>query len=598
MTTAAPTDIYAGRIHGLDAYRGVLMSLGIVLHTALFFVSNEAGGWGRMPFSNWALPIMWSTHTIHLFRMPAFFALSGFFGALLWQRRGVRGTIQNRFERLFLPLVVLAVMLQPLLPASFELASAYVDGRSNVFGAAVDTFTGASWLPGLWHLWFLNYLVWIVALTIPLVVALGRWWPARWSPSALVRAGVERPWLGLAVVGALNAAWWGGFGWLEVPTVGEWLPGPILLAYYWGCYLMGWLVFVARPDLSVLREQGGRLLGLGLAMSVGKALIMLPLLELRWDPRTPFPEELAWTWPIIIVLGAVGAVALSIGLAGFFLKVAGEASSRWRELSDGSYWIYIIHMVLVAPLAAPLAGLPVPAPLLAIAAIVAVFLACWWSYLALVRWTAIGAFLNGRRYPSPTRLRSLGALVGLGLVWLALGAVLHEASAEVSQGSPWRDAADPVELLADHTVQSPYTTDPPGVPEVRLDRCIGVDDYILCPDGANWHGAVLGCEALGGALITLPTQEAADALWPIVSALTTHPMMVSVSDGVQEGRWLWLDGSELDYSPWAPGEPNNHQRPEGCAMLNYGESEGWHDLPCDEHIGFICSRADSLAQGG
>ncbi|HCH66634.1 MAG TPA: hypothetical protein DFR83_27760, partial [Deltaproteobacteria bacterium] len=490
----------------------------------------------------------------------------------------------------FLPLVVVAMLLEPMRVASFKLAEAYMQGASDVFAPVAQTLNEATWVPELFHLWFLNYLVWIVALTLPLVALLERLWPTGWRPQGWARRWVERPWQALLVVGGVNTAWWLGFDWLEVHTDGSWLPDPMMLVYYWGCYLMGWLVYSARPDLSGLREHGATMLGLGLAMATAKGLCMVPLFEQDWDPSQPFPDALAWIRPVIAALGATGAVALSMGLAGVFLRAAGEESRRWRTLSDGSYWIYVVHMLLVGPVAAPLVGLPVPAPLLSIVAIVAVFLLCWWSYLALVRWTAIGAFFNGRRYASPTRLRSLGALVGLGIAWTLLGVALHESRAAQPQGSPWRDGRSAEDLLVDYTVQDPYMQEPPGVPEVRLDRCIGVDDYVLCPDEATWHGAVLACKALGAVFVSLPTQAEADRLEGIVAALTEQPMLISLSDGVEEGRWVWLDGSELAYSPWAPGEPNNYGGPEGCATINYEGNNGWHDFPCEVQLGFICEQ--------
>ena len=176
----------AGRIHGLDAYRGVLVSLGVVLHTSLFLIAGDVGGWNEEPFSLWMLPIMWCNHTIHLFRMPAFFVLSGFFGALLWQRRGARATIQNRFERLFLPLIVVAMLLEPVRVASFKLTEAYMQGASDVFAPVAETLNEATWVPELYHLWFLNYLVWIVALTLPLVAFIERVWPIGWRPHMAV----------------------------------------------------------------------------------------------------------------------------------------------------------------------------------------------------------------------------------------------------------------------------------------------------------------------------------------------------------------------------------------------------------------------------
>ena len=99
METAHPADRtnQLNRIHSLDAYRGVLMILGIVLHGAIPFMhGGDDISTGFVKFSFWS---------VHLFRMPAFFVLSGFFGALLWQRYGAGGMLMNRFERLALPLV-------------------------------------------------------------------------------------------------------------------------------------------------------------------------------------------------------------------------------------------------------------------------------------------------------------------------------------------------------------------------------------------------------------------------------------------------------------------------------------------------------------
>ncbi len=592
----APDDaFYSGRMHGLDAYRGVLMSLGVVLHTNLFFISNEAGGWNDIPYSDWALPLMWLNHTIHLFRMPAFFALSGFFGALLWMRRGARGTIGNRFERLVLPMVVFAMALHPIMSSVFETSHAFVSGEPDPLAVGLGALNDARWFPGLWHLWFLNYLVWIIAVTLPVVAVVERVWPARWSPSGGMRWLCERPWLALLVLAGLNSAWWLGHGWFELPTDGGWIPNPLIMAYYTGCYLLGWLTYMARPDPRALKSTGWQLLVAGLAAALAKGIMMLPLLEAEWKPPAPFPEDYAWAWPVMLCLGAFACVALSLGLTGLFLRWAEKEHPLWRELSDGSYWIYILHMALAALVAAPLVRLPVPAPLTAAASSVALFLFCWWSYRAFVRWTAIGAFLNGRRYDSPKRLQSLGAFVGLTLLWVGLwtvGPTVSEASSEdeAADRSPWRDGVDALTLLPNAAVSEPFTAKPPEIPELQLDRCIGVDDYILCPDPATYHGAVLGCRYLGGALVTLPTQEDSDALWAIVNALTPEPMLISASDGVEEGHWVWLDGSALSYSPWAEGEPNNYGQPEGCAMMNYEESPGWHDLPCGEHLGFVCRK--------
>ncbi len=85
------------RVHSLDAYRGVLMLLGIVIHSAFKFPVDE-GDYVTEAVNHLSLWV------VHIFRMPAFFILSGFFGSLLWRRYGGAGMLMNRFERVVLPL--------------------------------------------------------------------------------------------------------------------------------------------------------------------------------------------------------------------------------------------------------------------------------------------------------------------------------------------------------------------------------------------------------------------------------------------------------------------------------------------------------------
>ena len=85
------------REHGLDALRAVLMLLGVAIHSVLSYKPDGVEGWSRDPFasSEWAHFV---GGCIHTFRMPAFFILSGYFGALLWKRRGARAMLKNRFH--------------------------------------------------------------------------------------------------------------------------------------------------------------------------------------------------------------------------------------------------------------------------------------------------------------------------------------------------------------------------------------------------------------------------------------------------------------------------------------------------------------------
>lgn len=100
-----------GRRHDLDALRAFAMLLGIALHAALSFAqfpwsvqdTKQDGGFHMFFFA------------VHGFRMPLFFLLSGFFTAMLWQKRGLASLLMHRTKRILLPLLLGLVTVIPIL---------------------------------------------------------------------------------------------------------------------------------------------------------------------------------------------------------------------------------------------------------------------------------------------------------------------------------------------------------------------------------------------------------------------------------------------------------------------------------------------------
>ena len=86
------------RYHGLDFMRAAMMLMGILLHVGVMYMAmpygDDAAGIvadARDPYrdiegySMTAQRIAWA---VHIFRMPAFMLLAGFFGAMMFQKRG------------------------------------------------------------------------------------------------------------------------------------------------------------------------------------------------------------------------------------------------------------------------------------------------------------------------------------------------------------------------------------------------------------------------------------------------------------------------------------------------------------------------------
>ena len=112
------------RYHGLDLLRAAMMFLGVVLHAGAIYMPfpNEMEIQAIAedplnPFRDVAgldMTIQRIIWVIHLFRMPAFMLLAGFFAALLMEKRGTGHLIKNRAQRILVPLILFWFFLWPI----------------------------------------------------------------------------------------------------------------------------------------------------------------------------------------------------------------------------------------------------------------------------------------------------------------------------------------------------------------------------------------------------------------------------------------------------------------------------------------------------
>ena len=88
------------RLYFMDSMRAILMMLGVVLHSAQVF--NPEQSW--VIYSNNTDSIMtYIVNIIAIFRMPAFFVVSGYFCFLTLKKYQVRKFLNVRLKRLVIP---------------------------------------------------------------------------------------------------------------------------------------------------------------------------------------------------------------------------------------------------------------------------------------------------------------------------------------------------------------------------------------------------------------------------------------------------------------------------------------------------------------
>jgi fucose 4-O-acetylase-like acetyltransferase len=372
------------RYHSLDAFRAAMMLLGLVLHSAASYTYTPLrDAW---PFHDppglVAFEIL--LFFIHLFRMPAFFVVAGFFAALLYYRDGGSGLIRNRARRVALPLVIFMLTALPLAGAGF-LVAARLEGqplpellpqgplvRQQIFG----------------HLWFLYDLLIFYAASL-VVVRVVAMLPARARMSASTAfhryavTGVGALFLGLITTLTL------------IPMTGPWLetsaallPPLRILVAYGVFFAFGWCLYLQRHDLiPAFGRVWGRFLSAGLVLFAGYFVIVFA--------KRRFPP-LAWHYTAIAFAGSA-TWCLIFGLLGLFVRRLSSPRAVVRYLSDASYWMYLTHLTAITWTAAALARVdthPVVKFSIVLAMTTFVTLATyhWW-----VRSSWLGVLLNGRR---------------------------------------------------------------------------------------------------------------------------------------------------------------------------------------------------------
>lgn len=383
--------VQSSRYHSLDALRGTMMLLGIYLHAAVAF--SRHGSWPWKDGSTTAVFDL-SLGLVHIFRMPVFYVMAGFFAALLLEQRGPAGFLRNRMIRILLPFAAGWAVLFPLIAALVTVATNLEEPRT-IPVKYLQFFSSGEVLRHVdpMHLWFLEYL--LIFYTIALaVMPLARRLPALVAKvERTFRAVLISP-LGPLVLAAITfpALCFMQEGALDDPS--SFFPEAKIFITYLIFFACGWLLY-RNADLLPTHLRLPRL-PIVLVLGLAAALLGFYFLWHRAQPTASHTH----LW----FLGSAWFLGLSMwlfifGFTGLFLRYLERPVPWIRYLSDSSYWLYLMHMPVLLVFQIAVAGTgwtPAIKALVVFAASVPTLLA---SYHVLVRSTWVGAMLNGRRYP-------------------------------------------------------------------------------------------------------------------------------------------------------------------------------------------------------
>ncbi|MDO5286467.1 MAG: acyltransferase family protein [Actinomycetia bacterium] len=383
MTTAALRPSH--RLHGLDALRAGALLLGILFHGLLPYVPGFP--WMLQDRSTSPVAAVVSAWA-HLFRMPLFMLLAGFFARMSLGRRGVRGFIKDRLKRIALPFVA----FWPLAVAPIAVvAMAYASRHPSPTPPQMPTDPLMAFTPG--HLWFLWQLLGLYALLLTAQAVVTRVDRARRRDRALTALGdlLATP-AGVVLASLPHLGAIGLQGWRTFAVEGSATIRPELPQYlaFGGAFLAGWLLYGRPERLQRISRGWAGYTAAALAWTVAWFAMIGTGFSER---RIPMPDVLTG------VFGALGVylwVYASLALAVRFLS--GESRTT-RYLADSSYWLYLMHLVVITGIGLLQVDLPWPWWVkisLSCGGTVALLLG---TYELWVRHTWLGRWLNGRSYP-------------------------------------------------------------------------------------------------------------------------------------------------------------------------------------------------------
>jgi glucans biosynthesis protein C len=381
------------RYHALDALRAAMMFLGIYLHAAVAYSPNGGWPWRQQELTH---TLDWSMSLIHVFRMPIFYAMAGFFAAMLLARYGFRRAAWNRFMRIVVPFVVGWMVVWPLtiLLAGYGYFGLDRTLRGFASGRVFD-FLGPT------HLWFLEYLIVLyvlAAIAVVLVLLLSE--SVRKAVLRGFRAIMLSPWAPLVLaVPSFAAQLLMPNPWIEDPP--GFMPVFRLVAVYAIPFAFGWLLFLQSDLLETIAKRAWLYAPLAVVACVAyRYSYYLPLNTKIHFSLYHLPLDIDVRLTLVRGVHAVAEWLLILGVAGLFLRYLGGHSPYRRYLCDSSYFLYIAHAPVILAFQLLLRDVDLP-PLAKIFIVLVGTIAILMPvYRYGVRPTFIGAVLNGRRYPS------------------------------------------------------------------------------------------------------------------------------------------------------------------------------------------------------
>lgn len=359
----------SNRIYAMDVLRAVAMYLGIVLHSAIVYQQTPRPGWPRDLYASGAFDFFYET--VHSFRMQLFFLVAGFFANLLIRKIGVTSFMEHRLRRVVIPFVCSIVLITPFSSLAFNYYKNVTSGLAFA-ESWFRAFEQAMGWNGLFHLWFLYYLLMFYMLTVFALLIKSRYFK---GIELGVRYDFKSTILYTIMVFAItylffdiNVEPWTG----AVPRVNQ-------LLYYGFFYGVGFFLYNKFDSLW----EDANMVWYYLFLGFSSTIVLFLFHDLGRE--------------VHLILAAIQTVFLTFGSLALFLKFCERGGFWVQYFSDASYWFYLLHFPLVTIAQVLLIDVHVFGPLKFGIVLTVSTIVCLVTYHLFVRYSIIGEVLNGKR---------------------------------------------------------------------------------------------------------------------------------------------------------------------------------------------------------
>ncbi|XP_064873150.1 galactose-specific lectin nattectin-like [Oncorhynchus nerka] len=113
--------------------------------------------------------------------------------------------------------------------------------------------------------------------------------------------------------------------------------------------------------------------------------------------------------------------------------------------------------------------------------------------------------------------------------------------------------------------------------------------YVASP--VVWANAESYCVSEGANLASVHSESEQMFISTLIKSFdpAERPTWIGLSDVHMEGRWMWSDGSEVDFAIWYGGQPNGGVT-ENCVTTHFSGPK-WFDRDCNSNLySFVCAK--------